>query len=220
MYRLLLITILAIVAGCATTGDEAGPPDDFYLAQTETPAPVSGSIFAAGRLQLFEDIRARSIGDILVVQLTERTDAEKSSNTSISKANSNEIENPVLAGRTRTLQNDSNLEFKLDSNHEFTGGADSAQSNSLTGTVAVTVTRILPGGNLVIAGEKWVNINRGKEFIRLRGVVRPIDVGQDNVISSTKIANAEIIYSGTGETANANTAGWLSRFFMGRVWPF
>lgn len=183
------------------------------------PEVPTGSLFGArSGPGLFEDRRAKRVGDILTVRLMEETDAANTSGTSISKSNSNDIQNPVIAGEA--LSSSTNLQFTMDSGHEFSGSADSNQSNSLEGTIAVLVTAVLPGGNLMVEGEKWITLNRGREFIRLSGIVRPIDIGQDNIVASNRIANANIAYSATGDKARANTVGWLSRFFMGRYAPF
>ena len=84
----------------------------------------------------------------------------------------------------------------------------------------MTVAKVYPGGNLYVQGEKWIQINQGNEYIRLRGIIRPVDISSDNSILSTKIADARMSYSGTGATADVNKAGWLSRFFISPVWPF
>lgn len=182
--------------------------------------PGNGSLYMETGGSLFDDIRANRRGDILVVSLVERTDAVKSSSTNVSRSSSVDVGNPVLGGETREIGRGSNLGFNLDSDSTFAGGSDSDQSNSLTGTIAVTVTEVLPGGNLLVEGEKWLSLNRGREFIRLRGIVRPVDIDPSNTVPSTRIANAEITYSGTGAGADANSQGWLSRFFIGKIWPF
>ncbi|HSG61723.1 MAG TPA: flagellar basal body L-ring protein FlgH, partial [Pseudomonadales bacterium] len=108
----------------------------------------------------------------------------------------------------------------VDHSRDFTGSADSDMSNSLSGNISVTVSDVLPNGVLVIRGEKWLTLNRGEEFIRIRGLVRAEDIAADNTISSTLIADARITYSGTGELADTNRQGWLTRFFNSVVWPF
>lgn len=214
----VLLLVLVTAMGCASS--RTALPSTAPLPQIEVAQPApTGSLFGGGAGPgLFEDRRARSVGDILTAQLMEETDAANASGTNISKSNSNDIQNPVIAGEA--LRSTTNLEFGMDSEHAFTGSADSNQSNSLEGTIAVIVTAVLPGGNLMVEGEKWITLNRGREFIRLSGVIRPIDVGQDNVVPSNRIANANIAYSATGDHARANTVGWLSRFFMGRYSPF
>ena len=84
----------------------------------------------------------------------------------------------------------------------------------------MTVARVLPNGNFYVQGEKWIQINQGNEYIRLRGIIRPVDITTNNTILSTQVADARISYSGTGATAEVNQVGWLSRFFMSPLWPF
>lgn len=171
-------------------------------------------------LVLFEDLRARQVGDILNVVLAEATDAAKTSDTSVDKSSSSAIENPLLAGKLRDFSGDNTLGFDLSSDNSFGGESASNQSNKLNGSIAVTVAKVLPGGNLYVQGEKWIQINQGNEYIRLRGIVRPVDILSDNSILSTRVADARISYGGTGATADANKMGWLSRFFVSPLWPF
>jgi len=84
----------------------------------------------------------------------------------------------------------------------------------------VTVVEVLANGNLVVQGEKWININQGEEYIRLRGIVRPSDISPDNTIASVRVANAQIQYSGDGSLADANEQGWLAKFFNSPWMPF
>jgi flagellar L-ring protein FlgH len=90
----------------------------------------------------------------------------------------------------------------------------------LEGSIAVTVADVLPNGNLIVQGEKWMRINQGEEYIRLRGIVRPVDIGANNSVLSTQIADAQFAYGGTGAVAASSSPGWLSRFFGSPLWPF
>jgi flagellar L-ring protein precursor FlgH len=112
------------------------------------------------------------------------------------------------------------LSESLKSNHSFEGKGSSDQNNSLQGDISVTVVEVLPNGSLKVRGEKRVTLNRGDEFIRLSGIVRPVDIDASNVIPSTKVADATIMYTGEGELADANRMGWLSRLFMSVLFPF
>jgi flagellar L-ring protein FlgH len=223
MKRLLVVSaIAAIVAACAS-----GPPDyddDEYGATTPvytSAAPATdGAIYADGAdLRLFEDLRARRAGDILTIRLVERTDATKSASTSTSKNSAVELTDPTLAGRPVTSGGTPILSNNASAARTFAGEGDSSQSNRLTGSVTVTVVRRLPNGNLEVAGDKWITINQGRELVRVSGVVRPHDVQPDNSISSDKVADARIVYSGRGTLAQANAAGWLTRFFNMPAFP-
>lgn len=196
-------------------------PVDLEVSAKPAPPVATGSIYqASNNITLFEDIRARQVGDIVTVILAELTNAAKSSDTTLDKSSSSSTPDPILAGRARVLGLASSLAFELDSAHAFAGDSASNQSNSLRGSIAVTVSEVLPNGNLYVQGEKWISINQGNEFIRLRGIIRPVDISATNAILSTQVADARIAYGGTGATAQVNQAGWLSRFFMSPLWPF
>jgi flagellar L-ring protein precursor FlgH len=170
---------------------------------------------AAQNVALFEDTRARQVGDVLTVLLSESTDAAKSSDTNLDKSSSTVIDGVVIAG-----ESSSNLDFNVGSGNEFKGESASNQKNRMNGTIAVTVAGVMPNGNFYVQGEKWIQINQGNEYIRLRGIVRPVDISPQNTILSTQVADARISYSGTGPTSEVNQVGWLTRFFMHPIWPF
>ena len=108
----------------------------------------------------------------------------------------------------------------LESTSSFGGEASSSQNNSLLGSIAVQVSQVLPNGNLMIQGEKWIQINQGDEYIKLRGIIRPEDLSATNSIPSTLVADARISYGGTGPLEESNSPGWLTRFFMTPLMPF
>ncbi len=169
---------------------------------------------------LLEDIKPRHIGDMLTVTLQERTDATKTANTETKKETDLAIASATLLGAPITARDREILATKLASTYDFKGESDSDQSNSLTGSVTVTVVDVLANGNLVVQGEKWININQGDEYIRLRGIVRASDINPDNTISSERVANAQIEYSGQGTFADSNEPGWLTKFFNSKWMPF
>ena len=166
---------------------------------------------------LFEDRRARSIGDTIIVTLNERTNASKSSESNVDRSGSIDFSIPSLLGiPLGLLKKHATVEAK--SNNSFDGGGESSSKNDFKGTITVTVIEALPNGNLVVSGEKQIGINQGQEFIRLSGVVNPIHV-MGNTISSTQIADARIEYRANGYIDEAQTMGWLSRFFLNAT-PF
>lgn len=224
----LLLPLALLAAGCAS-----GPKHDARISQETYSYPeysertTAGAIFQGSRgSSLFEDVRARRVGDVITVVLLERTNAAKSASTSTSKDNSINIQNPTLFGSPFAFSSSllggspRSLENSLGSSRSFTGEGGSEQSNQLTGNITATVVEELPNGYLRIRGEKLISINKGDEYIRLTGVVRPVDIQADNSILSTMVANAEISYGGTGVLADASEMGWLSRFFNSRWWPF
>lgn len=195
----------------------------------EPPQPVSvmhapatdGAIYRANTdVRLFEDLKASRVGDILTVRLSERTNASKASQTSVSKSTEATLANPTVLGRPMTHKGDPIFGGSLSGDNAFDGSGASSQSNSLAGDITVTVVDRLPNGNLVIRGEKWVTLNQGKEFIQLSGTIRPNDIETDNTLLSTRIANAQITYSSKGVLAAANRMGFVARFFNSVFNPY
>jgi flagellar L-ring protein FlgH len=222
--RLPVLVLLATLAGCAQTPSGVEPDTAYRPVPPAAEAPIQGSPGAiyreAGNIDLFMDLRARAIGDILTVQLVERTNAAKESSTNTAKGSSVDTGLPIIAGGPVTFRGDPFLNNELASDSSFGGAADSSQSNRLDGTITVTVADKLPNGNLLVRGEKWITLNQGEEFIQLQGIVRPVDIGPDNSIPSTKVGDARITYSGKGTLADSNKPGWLARFFNGPWFPF
>lgn len=215
--------ILASATGCVV--QQAPQPNDPYYAPVLHPqplpaAPTSGSLYSEHTaVGLYEDRKARRVGDILTIQLRESTTSSKSATTEVTKES--DISIPA-AGTLGTLLGEhySELATNLAAEREFSGGADADQRNRLQGDITVTVVDVYPNGTMAVRGEKWMTLNRGDEYIRISGLVRPQDVGPDNTIISTKIANARISYSGTGTLADSQQMGWLGRFFNSPIWPF
>lgn len=217
---LLAMLALAATQGCSTTGAPqlAEAPDVLPLIGSG-PAPVNGSLWqGAQSLTLFNDVKARQIGDTLTVQLAERTQASKSASTDASRDSSVSTGSPTLFGGTVTRNGTPILENEWQTGQSFAGKGSSSQGNRLDGNITVVVTGVYPNGNLQVQGEKWLTLNQGKEFVKVSGIVRPADVGPDNAVPSFKVADARITYSGSGMLADANRPGLLSRFFM-KVWP-
>lgn len=219
-YITIVITVLAVTS-CASPkrGDAEYAP--VMPVQNYGPQQHSDSIYQSGTAWLLlEDIRARHVGDMLTVTLQEKTDAEKKADTNTGKSTSDIISPPTILGSPVTINGKEIFDNNLASEHAFDGTGESTQSNSLSGSVTVVVVNVLANGNLEVQGEKWININQGEEYLRLRGIVRPSDIRSDNSIASTRVANAQIQYSGDSVLAESNEPGWLSKFFSSSWMPF
>lgn len=226
MRKVVSFVVLAATLQACSTVSRVPEEASFGNAANEAgarysmPEPEMGAVYnPAGGFGLFMDLRARAVGDILTIMLVERTNASKESSTSTAKGTSIDTGAPVIAGRPVTADG---LPFtnQIDSESSFDGQADSSQSNRLDGNIAVTVVERLPNGNLLVRGEKRIVINQGEEFVRLQGIVRPVDIGPQNTVDSTKVADAQISYAGKGTLADANRPGWLARFFTSPWFPF
>ena len=216
------VLLLAALGGCQTMQKKPPKEDDqlSWALQPEPPAS-NGAIYQVGRdVALFENPVARHIGDTVTIVLSESTAAKKSATTNTAKSTNQTLPGISVLGKTVTIKGNSVLSANINDASKFAGEGDSAQSNSLTGYITCTVTRVLPNGNLYIRGEKWIGINQGSEYVRLSGVVRPIDIAPDNSVPSLKVGAANISYGGKGALADANNQGWLSRFFNSPWTPF
>ena len=183
---------------------------------------TSGSLFADnGYVSLFDDTVARRVGDIITVRLNESTVSKKSASTSVKKETENTFAEPIILGKKvrGILANGGDL-TNMTSESDFSGSANSDQSNSLQGNIAVSIAEVLPNGTLIIRGEKWMKLNQGDEYIRIVGMVRQVDIDSDNSIDSTKIANARITYGGKGMMDDSNNMGWLARFFNSPIFGY
>lgn len=220
--RLLLIALLASLGACAQNPAARNNANWESAAVPVEPMPpaTAGSIYRPNYgMKLFLDRRARQVGDIITVTLQEKTDASKSSTTATSKSSDLEIPGATVLGRAVT-RGGIPIDTSVGNEQEFSGQGSSSQSNSLTGSITVTVSEVLTNGSLRVRGEKWVTINQGEEFIRLMGIVRPEDIAADNTVPSYKVADARIAYSGKGTLADANSMGWLGRLFQSVLSPF
>ncbi len=224
-----LLKALACVAAAAGLGACAivppHPADNPLYVATPPVAPgqagpTNGAIYEASlATPLFSDVRARHVGDNLTVIMDEKTAATKSADTDTSSDSDIGIDAPTVFGRGVTHNGVPILQTEISSNKKFSGTGGTSQSNQLTGAITVTVAAVLPNGNLVVQGEKWITINQGHEYIRLRGIVRPEDIRADNSVLSSELADARIAYGGTGLIHDANRPGWLTRFVQSVLWP-
>ena len=176
------------------------------------PAPVAnGAIFQAeaGYAPLTSGQRAAQVGDVVTIVLTERTQGSSQSTSNANREGSISLTPPA----TGPLSFFRPTDIGASGGNEFQGAGTTGQSNSLFGEITVTVAEVLPNGAMRVRGEKQLRINRGHEFIRISGIVRPGDISADNRVASTRVADAQIEYLGRGEIARASRQGWLQQFF-------
>jgi len=222
MKRIVLAAGMAaslVLTGCASRAPLNTPAvndDALDLPKTQPArAGVAGGVFSADVVSLTSDSRAFRVGDVVTILLQETTQASKKAGTSFSKGSSASV-NPLKAlgkafGRTG---------IDVSADRSFNGDATSTQQNALSGAVTVMVQEVMPNGLLRVAGEKRLQLNQGEETLRLKGYVRAADIDNSNQVSSLRVANARIAYSGQGSLADANSPGWLTRFFTGPLMPF
>ena len=213
---LVVAAIGALLCGCETL-QTAPVLDDDPLPFTQQPAQRAsgGGLFVAHSSSgLLADQRAHREGDVLTVLLEEVTQASKRANTQTSKSSGISISPAKIAGKNFEVN------AEMEAGRSFAGGGSSTQQNALSGSMTVIVQQVLPNGLLLIKGDRSLSLNQGDEVLRLSGYVRASDVDQSNRVSSLRVANARISYSGRGALSDANSAGWLTRFFQSPLFPF
>ena len=222
LRRAALVVAAASVASCNSTPPQAEDPRGRVApAPYAATARTDGAIYGANQgLVLFEDDKARYVGDLLTIELQESTSASKTAKTSATKNQETQVDPPIVFGRPVTVNGTPVLETNLSASRDFSGEGDSSQSNRLVGNITVTVVERLPNGNLVVYGEKRLTLNQGDETIRISGIVRPADISTRNVVPSYKLADANISYNGRGFVAASNQMGWLARFFNSGWAPY
>lgn len=224
-FRTCLLPLLAAaaaLAGCSTFAHKEQKPETFVPRVLPPPTPrTDGAIYQAGQeMVLFADVKARRVGDVLTIVLNEATTASKSAETKTSKTSAVTDTGPTLFGKSIMTKGVPILDTTLSGSHAFDGSGAATQGNSFVGSLTVTVTGVESNGNLQVEGDKNLKLNQGDEFIHISGVVRPADIATNNVVTSDKLADAHISYSGKGVIANANNMGWLTRFFNSVFSPF
>ncbi len=231
MNRLMIVSLLGIATALGGCVSPPPKPNDPYYAPVlpRTPLPAAqnnGAIYQAGFEQnLYDDRKAFRVGDIITITLNEKTQASKKANSDIQKDSKTKMGLTSLFGSGMTTSNpigggDLSLSAEYGGSRDAKGDSQAGQSNSLTGSITVTVAEVLPNGILSVRGEKWMTLNTGNELVRIAGLVRADDIATDNTVSSTRVADARITYSGTGAFADASQPGWLDRFFLSPLWPF
>lgn len=214
--RLFALLFAAFATGCATT---SAPRVEMHTGPVAAalpvapPAPANGAIFNGGNHRpLFEDRRARMVGDTLTIQIEEQVNASQQSTTKIDRSSS------ISAGVSALPFASTRLLGRLsaDAKSNVNGGGDGKtnSSNAFSGVITVIVREVLPNGNLVVAGEKQIGVNENVDVMRFSGVVNPTTIRGGNVVSSTQVAEARLEQRGTGDVGRVQGLGLLQRFFL------
>ncbi len=229
--RLILFLSLLFIQGCAShfqdkIGEEFKSIQPDFSNYENGNNATEGAVYDGDGGLFASDRRANRVGDIITITLEETVSSSNTGTETLSKSDSYAFDLPeALFGPSSLLGKlffpggvkEDNL--KGGTTQAFTGSGSAAQANSLTGTLSVTIVRVYPNGNLEVKGQRKLSYNSGTEYIRLSGVIRPDDISSSNTVSSKKVADAEISYTGTGDMNDSVTKGWLSRYFA-YVSPF
>ncbi len=224
------IAILLTFTGCYTTQNAKIHSGVNYT--TVVPRVIPQEARTPGSLWVgvttnnlyFADNRARGIGDLVTVKISDKSSATKKATTKTKRGSSIDAGIPKVMGIEKDLEaKNKNLSmsqlYKASMSNKFDGSGETTRAGQLTATITCMVVRVLPNGNLVIQGDKDVQVNNETQFIRLHGIIRPQDIEQDNSVSSDKIADARIIYSGRGVVSDKQIGGWGTKI-LDWIWPF
>lgn len=206
--------VAVLLAGCVTTT----PPTAVHQPMTARPepravTPSNGAIYnVASARPLFEDRRARFIGDTLIINIQEKVQASKKSENKTTRSHEVDASVPTIVGLP--FKGAQGTTLSASSSNDFNGKGENTSSNNFTGTLTVTVIEVYPNGNLLVSGEKQIGLKEGEEFIRFSGVVNPNTITGANTVVSTQVADARIEYKANGFIDSAQVMGWLGRFFL------
>jgi flagellar L-ring protein precursor FlgH len=216
-------TIVAVaLAGFVLSGCMSTPTSIVTMPMSARPltseqqqaVPSNGAIYQASVYRpVFEDRRARHIGDVLTLVITERTSANKTGASSGNKSGS------VSVALPKPLQSTFGNPLAVSNDSKFADGDNQSASNAFTGTMGITVVEVLANGNLIVAGEKQVGMNKGVEYIRFSGMINPDSIATGNTVQSTAVADARVEYRTSSQIDRAEVASMASRFFQSLL-PF
>ena len=221
-YRVPVLT-LCISASILSSGCQSVPQKvvvDFVEPKVALPTPAAlasrsanGSLFNPGNYRpAFEDPRARNIGDIVTIMIVENVTASQKSASTVDRNSS--LSSAITALPLQTATGLAALNAGAASNNTFSGKGGTESANAFSGSISATVIEVMPNGNLVVLGEKQIGVNQNVDVLRFSGTVDPRIMQPGNMINSTQVANVRVESRGRGAQGEAQTVGWLSRFFL------
>jgi len=182
--------------------------------------PSSGAIFSkASYRPAFEDPRARAVGDIITIVIVENVTASQVSNSTANRTSSGSMSISPMPLFSDVAQAKLKAGIGTLSANDFSGKGGTASANTFTGSITATVVEVLPNGHMMVTGEKQIGVNQNVDVLRFSGTVDPSLLQPGNIVNSTQVANARIESKGRGAQGEAQTVGWLTRFFF-NVLPF
>jgi len=211
--RIAVAGSLILLAGCATVPDTITTSTPINPRTIPIVPPLNGAIFQASTAHpLFEDRTARRVGDTMTIVINEKTAAGKQEAGSTSRAASVDYSVPLMLGMPPAKT--ANFDISTSSANKFDGKGATSSSNNFNGTIGVTVIDVLPNGNLMVKGEKQIALDRGAEFIRISGVIDPLNVMAGNIVSSSLVADVRIEYRTNARFDQSDVSSQFAKFFM------
>ena len=228
-YAFLAFSLVSCASGGALLNPSEEVLTEPIFEDTDKYVPLEGSLWPGETSEnlLFADTKAKQVGDIVTIQLEEDFQSSNSATTGVSKDSAidlgitNVLGMPTNFGMTNFmgLGNAFDPSVQAESSRSTNGSGTTTRGGSMTGTLAAVIKEELPNGVFRIEGRRTITVNNEDQMMVLTGLIRRVDIGFDNAISSQKIANANIVYTGEGVISDEQNVGWLMRFFAW-VWPF
>jgi flagellar L-ring protein precursor FlgH len=217
LTSIALAACVLALSGCSTLYPlpkvEVAPTAQVKPQPVPQPVVANGSIFQANQYRpLFEDHRARLVGDTLTVQIVEKVSASQKSTSTIDKSGG--INGSISALPLINPNSFARASATGAMANTFAGKGSTENSNDFSGTITATVVEVLANGHLVVSGEKQIGVNHNVDVLRFSGQVDPRAILPGNSVASAQIANVRIEHRGRGAQADANGIGWLGRFFL------
>ncbi|WP_281951175.1 flagellar basal body L-ring protein FlgH [Nitrosophilus kaiyonis] len=220
IYSLIFFVLIIFLTGGCSKKENPTPP-------TITPPDIKeqqslnspGSLYN-GYDNLFSDDKAHNIGDIVTIKVYENISGQGSTNTKSARTNDMDLSLPSATIMDKKVPNKTSVfGLKQSSKNSFKGSGDTKRQAKLVATISARVIKVYPNGNLFIKGKKYIKINDDIQVLKISGIVKPLDISQDNSIDSSKISDMYVEYNGEGFAADTQSPGWLAKFLM-KIWPF
>jgi flagellar L-ring protein FlgH len=229
MKRLVVISVALAAAAAAGCAGHIAPYHAKHRkidagAYPERPRATGASLYALGNRGLFEDDKAGQVGDVLIIRIDEADSASHDATTKLNRKNSDKKGLPGSFGILNAIAaanpniDPANL-FDAETDSQFAGAGNTKRTGRLNATLPVRVREILGNGDLFVEGSKVIMVGEEEHQLYVSGIVRPADIQPDNSVLSSRVADAEIEYTGRGDVSDQQRAGWLSRI-LGKIWPF
>jgi flagellar L-ring protein precursor FlgH len=227
---LLGLALVVLLSGCSTTYGTR--PEDIQPQAKMLPTPIVKPDYTPGSLwpgesnrnMLFTDNKARYVNDIVTIIIDESSSGQNKASTNTSKNSlTNSGISAMLGLETSILKGNANLGGKIavggESTSTLKGAGDTSRGGTLQARLSARVVRVLDNGNLLIEGRRQLTLNAEDQFIVITGVIRSEDIAADNWVLSSNIADARILYTGSGVVADKQHPGWMTRA-LDYGWPF
>lgn len=220
VQKVALLSAILTLAGCETISprvDVMQPSQVRPVAGAYTPVN-NGSLFqSAGYRPLYESHRARMVGDIITIQISETVSAKQETTSSVEKKGS--VDSRITAVPIANVTNLAKLSAEGSSNNKFDGKGSSEASGNFAGSITTTVIEVLPNGHLIVSGEKQIGVAKNVDVLRFSGQIDPYTIQPGNLVRSNQVANVRVEQMGRGQQHDAQGIGWLARFFL-NISPF